>query len=97
MAKTFTTWAALKTQLLDDFARGAHEQKSYTCENTTITFRDFAEFREMLEYVERRAAAETARPVRRTYAGQGATPGLQAWGISQRKTASASPLEHFLP
>jgi hypothetical protein len=71
MAASFTTWTALRTQLLDDFARGAHVQKSYTCGETTITYRDFAEFREMLEYVERRAAAETDRPVRRTYAAQG--------------------------
>lgn len=68
----FTTWTALKQQLLDDFAKGMHSRKSYSCGDTTITFRDFSEFREMLQFVESRAANETASPTpRRTYAGQG--------------------------
>lgn len=72
MADTFTTWSALKTQLLNDFARGAHMQKSYTCGDTTVEFRNFGEFRDMLAFVEARAAAEsTGRAPRRTYAGQG--------------------------
>ena len=67
----FTTWTALKQQLLDDFAKGMHSRKSYICGDTTITFRDFSDFKAMLEYVEARAAAEVSRPSRRTYAGQG--------------------------
>lgn len=72
MATTFTTWTALKEQLLTDFARNMHTQKVYACGETTITFRDFSEFRAMLEYVEARALAETAgRAPRRNYGGMG--------------------------
>jgi len=72
MAETFTTWSALKTQLLNDFARGAHTQKTYTCGDTTIEFRSFAEFKDMLAFVEARAAIEASgRVPRRTYAGMG--------------------------
>ena len=68
----FTTWTALKQRLLDDFASGAYMQQSYTCGDTTITYRNFAEFRDMLQFVEQRAAVESSRPpARRTYAGQG--------------------------
>jgi hypothetical protein len=68
----FSTWTALKAQLLDDFAKNVHSRKSYQCGETIITFRDFAEFKDMLQFVERRAAAESSRPTpRRTYAGQG--------------------------
>jgi hypothetical protein len=68
----FTTWTALRQQLLDDFAKGMHSRKSYTCGDTTITYRDFSEFKDMLQYVEAKAAAEGAHPTpKRTYAGQG--------------------------
>lgn len=67
----FTTWTALKTQLLDDFAKGLHSRKSYTCGDTTVEFRNFSEFRDMLAFVENRAAAEGNRAPRRTLAGQG--------------------------
>ncbi len=67
----FTTWTALRTQLLDDFAKGLHSRKSYTCGDTTVVFRDFREFSEMLAFVENRAAAESKRAPRRTLAGQG--------------------------
>ncbi len=68
----FTSWTALKQKLLDDFAKGMHARQSYTCGDTTITFRQFSEFKEMLQFVEQRAAAETSRPAyRRVYAGQG--------------------------
>lgn len=68
----FTTWTALRQQLLDDFSKGMHSRKTYSVGDTSITYRDFSEFREMLQFVESRAAAEAARPpARRTYAGQG--------------------------
>lgn len=68
----FTTWTALRQTLLDDFAKGAHMRKSYSVGDTTITFRDFSEFREMLQFVEAKAAAESSSPTpKRTYAGMG--------------------------
>ncbi|MHC1701503.1 MAG: hypothetical protein AB9900_11050 [Humidesulfovibrio sp.] len=49
-----------------------HAQKSYECDGTKITFRDFSEFKDMLLFVEQRAALESSSPPpRRTYAGQG--------------------------
>lgn len=69
---SFTTWTALRDKLRDDFMRNLHARKSYTCGETTISFRDFSDFQAMLDYVERRAASESSsRPVRRTYAGMG--------------------------
>jgi len=72
MAAGFTTWTALKANLLDDFARNVHARKEYVCGDTTIRFRDFADFQAMLQFVERRAALESARPpAKRTFAAQG--------------------------
>lgn len=67
----FTTWTALKTQLLDDLASGGWKTKSYQIGDVTRTFRDFSDFKQFLELVEYRAATEGGTAVGRTYAKQG--------------------------
>lgn len=67
----FTTWAALKTIMLDDLASGGWRTKSYMIGDMSRTFRDFSDFKAMLEYVETRAALESSAYVGRTYAQQG--------------------------
>lgn len=67
----FTTWSALKTLMLNDLASGSWKTKSYTIGDMTRTFRDFADFKQVLDYVENKALAETSTSVGRTYAKQG--------------------------
>jgi hypothetical protein len=67
----FTTWTALRTSMLDDLASGSWKTKSYSIGDMTRTFRDFEDFKAMLDYVETRAAAESSTYVGRTYAKNG--------------------------
>lgn len=67
----FTTWTALKTEMLNDLATGKWKVKRYRVDETDIEYATFDEFRGALEYVERRAAVESGGFSGRTYARQG--------------------------
>lgn len=67
----FTTWTELYNTMLDDLASGSWKTKSYTVADRTHTFRDFSEFKEILSWVQSKAAAESGTAAGRTYAKQG--------------------------
>lgn len=74
----FTSWAALHQQMLDDMASGNWSKvSSYSLStaggNHNITYRSFAEFKSMLDYVGQQATQEagTSSYYGRTCAGQG--------------------------
>jgi len=67
----FTTWSALYDSMLDDLASGAWKTKSYTIGERTHTYRDFDDFKKMLEYARTQAANESGSAAGRTYAKQG--------------------------
>lgn len=72
--RKFTSWAALREQLLDDLASGAWRTlASYSMSGRTFTYRSLADFRELLAFVEAEMVKETGTPQfrRRTYARQG--------------------------
>lgn len=68
----FTTWAALKTSMLNDLASGSWKIKSYQlgADGPATTYRSFQDFKEALQYVESRAGIESSTAVGRTYASQ---------------------------
>lgn len=75
MAAVFTSWSALKAQMLDDLASGNWRKVSGYSVSTagssrSITYRSFAEFREILAWVTDQAAQESGVPAYhgRTYA-----------------------------
>lgn len=67
----FTTWAALKSELLDDLASGRWKVKSYQIGDISRSFVTVDELLRMISYVENKAAAETLSVSGRTYAKQG--------------------------
>jgi len=67
----FTTWQTLYNAMLDDLAEGSWKTKSYQIVDRTHTYRDFADFKAMLEYVRSQAAMESGTVSGRTYARQG--------------------------
>jgi len=67
----FTTWAALKSKLLDDLESGAWKYKSYSIGGRTTTYSSFSEFKELLDFVEKKAAEEAGTFSARVYAKQG--------------------------
>lgn len=78
MAAVFTTWTALREQMLDDLASGNWRKVSSYSLSTAgasraITYRSFAEFRDILAWVTDQAAQESGVPAYhgRTRAGQG--------------------------
>lgn len=78
MAVTFTTWSELYRQMLDDLATGNWRKVSSYSVATAgstrgISYRSFAEFREMLAWVQDQAAVESGVPAYhgRTVAGNG--------------------------
>lgn len=68
----FTTWAALKTSMLNDLAAGSWKVKSYQLgqDGPSTVYRSFDDFRAALEYVESKAGTEAGTAVGRTYASQ---------------------------
>ena len=64
----FTTWAALKTQMLDDMASGSWKSASYSMAGQSRTYTTFENFKAALEYVEYRAGQEAGTTPGRTYA-----------------------------
>lgn len=70
----FTTWAALKQEMLDDLASGRWKMKSYTVGDISRTFVSTDEFLKVLDRVTTEASQEGAsgQPcIGRTYAKQG--------------------------
>lgn len=70
----FTTWAALKQEMLDDLASGRWKIKSYTVGDVSRTFVSVDEFLKVLDRVTTEASGEGATGqayVGRTYAKQG--------------------------
>lgn len=67
----FTTWAALKTQMLDDLAAGNWRTESYQVGDMQKKFRTFKDFMEVLNYVTDMAAVEAGTVTSRVYAKQG--------------------------
>jgi len=68
----FTSWSALKTQMLDDFASGDWSMlKSYSIGTRQVTYRSFVEFKQQLEFVEAMAARESGQSFGRVYAVSG--------------------------
>ena len=70
----FTTWAALKTQILDDLAAGKWGTKSYSVGTRTVVFRDLVELTNTIRFIDEQIAKEsqadgTSHP--RTYGKQG--------------------------
>ena len=85
MAAVFTTWTALKGQMLEDLASGNWRKvSSYSLSTAgssrSITYRSFSEFREILAWVTDQAAVESGVPAYhgRTYAADG---GRGKWGF----------------
>jgi hypothetical protein len=73
-AQKFTTWAALREQMLDDLASGAWRTLSgYSLSGRTFNYRSLKDFRELLAFVEAEAAKESGVPRfrRRTFARMG--------------------------
>jgi len=48
----FTTWAALRQQILDAITDGSILHKSYTTPGASASFRDFDEVRKFLDYID---------------------------------------------
>jgi hypothetical protein len=67
----FTTWAALKTQMLNDLAAGSWRTKTYQNGDWKKEFNTFEDFRKALDYVTDQAAVEAGTASRRTYAKNG--------------------------
>lgn len=63
----FTTWSDLETKMKDDLAKNKWHVSSYTIRNRTTTYTSFAEFKEALDYVCRKASEERGDFCRRTY------------------------------
>lgn len=68
----FTTWAALKTQILDDIAAGSVLSRSYSIGSRTRTFASMTEIIEFLKFCDYQIACETTS--RRGPVIKGATP-----------------------
>lgn len=68
----FTTWAALKTTMLNDLASGGWKIKSYQlgADGPATTYRSWDDFRAALEYVTSKAGEDAGTAVGRTYAWQ---------------------------
>ena len=78
MAAVFTSWTALREQMIDDLACGNWRKVSGYSLSTagssrSITYRSFSEFREILAWVTDQAAVESGVPAYhgRTYAADG--------------------------
>lgn len=65
---TFTTWAALKTEMLNDLQTRSWRVKSYSIGGRSVSYSSFDEFRAALEYVSQKAAEEAGTYAPRTYA-----------------------------
>jgi len=70
----FTTWAALKTKILDDIANGSVLTQAYSSSDKTHTFRSMADVITFLKYVDLQIAAEESGTVRRGPTVRGVTP-----------------------
>ena len=55
---TFTSWSALKTQILNDLASGKALTSGYSIGGHSINFRSFTEIRSFLEYCDMQIKAE---------------------------------------
>jgi len=55
----FSTWAVLKTAILDDIANGSILTKSYAVANRTRTFKDMADVVIFLKYIDEMILAES--------------------------------------
>ena len=55
----FSTWAVLKTAILDDIANGSILTKSYSIANRTRTFKDMADVVIFLKYIDEMILAES--------------------------------------
>ena len=64
----FTTWTALKTELLDDLQSGKWKIKSYSIGEFARTFASVDDFLKMLHYVTTQASTEASGTSGRTYA-----------------------------
>ena len=64
----FTTWADLRTKMLDDLASGSWRTSEYTIPGRSVRKNSFADFREALEYVTMRADIEDGQVAARTCA-----------------------------
>jgi hypothetical protein len=53
----FTTWAALKTAVLDGLANGSVLTSSYTINGRVISFRNLKEVTDFLKYIDQQIAA----------------------------------------
>ncbi len=75
MARIFISYRELLLQMQDDLASGAWRTlSSYSLNGRSFTYRSFAEWQKIFEFVREEAAIETGRaPYRgRMFAGQGA-------------------------
>jgi hypothetical protein len=68
----FTTWAALKTTILDGIADGSVLTKSYTVGDVGRTLRDMSEVIAFLKFIDYQISAETSS--RRGPTLRGVTP-----------------------
>lgn len=71
MASTFTTWADLYGQMLNQLVSGDTTKGEVRTRDTTVTFRSHDDFLRLLNYVERKKDEESGSTMPRTYAGQG--------------------------
>lgn len=62
----FTTWATLKTTILNALKDGSILTKSYTLNDRTMTFRDLGEVMDFLKFIDQQIASESGSG--RTYA-----------------------------
>jgi len=71
----FTTWTALKEQMLDDLASGKTTMGEYEVSSggtvRRFNFRSYVDWMKIFQMVEQRAAAETGSVVGRTFAKNG--------------------------
>ena len=57
----FTTWAALKTSILDDMADGSVLTKAYGVEGRTRTFQDLRQVMDFLKLIDANIDAEAGK------------------------------------
>lgn len=67
----FTTWGALKTQMLDDMTNRSWRVKTYEMDGQTTEYTSFTEFKKALDYVCLMAEQEAGTYSSRTYARSG--------------------------
>lgn len=65
---TFTSWLALKTQLLNDLASGSWKTSSYKIGAREMSYRSFGDFKAMLDFVDEHIAEEAGTVYGRTHA-----------------------------